>query len=140
MLKLEKMTKILVDTSALLAILSVRDAAHKIAKPTWDRLILEDVSLYTHNYLIIEASALIQNRLGMNAIQDLHRNILPMLEIEWITRQQHREIINTYLLANRRQLSLVDCASFEIMRRHGIRKAFTFDKHFAEQGFETIGQ
>jgi predicted nucleic acid-binding protein len=134
------MTKILVDTSALLAILSVRDRAHKIAKQIWDRFVLEDVSLYTHNYLIVEASALIQNRLGMNATQDLHRKILPVLEIEWITHQQHQEIINTYLLANRRQLSLVDCASFETMRRHGIRKAFTFDKHFAEQGFEIIGQ
>lgn len=134
------MTKILVDTSALLAILSVRDSAHKIAKQIWDRFVLEDVSLYAHNYLIVEASALIQNRLGMNAVQDLHRKILPVLEIKWITRQQHQEIINTYLLANRRQLSLVDCASFETMRRHDIRKAFTFDKHFTEQGFEIIGQ
>ncbi len=95
MLKLENMTKILVDTSALLAILSVRDRAHKIAKQIWDRFVLEDVSLYTHNYLIVEASALIQNRLGMNATQDLHRKILPVLEIEWITHQQHQEIINT---------------------------------------------
>jgi predicted nucleic acid-binding protein len=35
-------------------------------------------------------------------------------------------------------LSLVDCASFEVMRLHGIRKAFAFDKHFREQGYELI--
>ena len=131
---------ILVDTSALLAMLSRQDAAHRVAKQTWDRFVCEDVSLYAHNYLVVEASALIQSRLGMNAVQDLHKKIIPMLKIEWITSQQHQEIINTYLLANRRQLSLVDFASFETMRRLGIRKAFTFDKHFAEQGFEVIGQ
>jgi len=41
------------------------------------------------------------------------------------------------LTAARRQLSLVDCISFEVMRRRGIKTAFTFDDHFAEQGFET---
>ena len=40
--------------------------------------------------------------------------------------------------ANRRQLSLVDCSSFETMRRVRIEKVFTFDEHFREQGFEVI--
>ena len=35
----------------------------------------------------------------------------------------------------RRQLSLVDCISFDVMHRHGIRWAFAFDSHFKEQGF-----
>jgi len=32
----------------------------------------------------------------------------------------------------------VDCVSFELMRRLGLARAFCFDSHFDEQGFETI--
>jgi predicted nucleic acid-binding protein len=32
----------------------------------------------------------------------------------------------------------VDCASFAIMRRFRIRKAFTFDAHFRKAGFEIL--
>jgi predicted nucleic acid-binding protein len=42
------------------------------------------------------------------------------------------------LTADRRQLSLVDCSSFETMRRLGIKKVFSFDEHFREQDFEVI--
>ncbi len=34
--------------------------------------------------------------------------------------------------------SAVDCVSFAIMKRHGIRKAFTFDDHFRKPGFEIL--
>ena len=40
------------------------------------------------------------------------------------------------MAAGRRDLSLVDCASFEVMRRSGIRTAFAFDPHFGEFGYE----
>jgi predicted nucleic acid-binding protein len=39
-------------------------------------------------------------------------------------------------MAGRRTLSLVDCVSFEVMRRTGIRKAFAFDRHFQDYGYE----
>jgi predicted nucleic acid-binding protein len=42
------------------------------------------------------------------------------------------------LVANRRDLSLVDCTSFEVMRRNGLEVVFTFDPHFHEQGFQVI--
>ena len=33
----------------------------------------------------------------------------------------------------------VDCISFAIMKRLSIRKAFTFDRHFRNAGFEILG-
>ncbi len=34
--------------------------------------------------------------------------------------------------------SLVDCASFELMRRHGITEALCLDADFAHQGFRLL--
>ncbi|MDZ7700528.1 MAG: hypothetical protein U5R49_27570 [Deltaproteobacteria bacterium] len=39
------------------------------------------------------------------------------------------------LAQNQKDLSLVDCMSFEIMEAREITEAFTFDRHFEEQGF-----
>jgi predicted nucleic acid-binding protein len=39
------------------------------------------------------------------------------------------------LAARRRKLSLVDCASFTVMRQAGARLAFAFDRHFTEEAF-----
>jgi predicted nucleic acid-binding protein len=33
-------------------------------------------------------------------------------------------------------VSFTDCLAFALMRRDGIRKAFSFDRHFVAAGFE----
>jgi len=50
----------------------------------------------------------------------------------------HRVAIDAWLEASRRRLSLVDCTSFEVMRRLDLRQVFAFDGHFDEQGFEVL--
>jgi predicted nucleic acid-binding protein len=42
------------------------------------------------------------------------------------------------LAAVRRDVSLVDWVSFEVMRRSGIGTAFAFDRDFRRHGFATI--
>jgi predicted nucleic acid-binding protein len=42
------------------------------------------------------------------------------------------------LTANRRELSLVDCVSFEVMRRRDITSAFAIDTDFSKQGFTVV--
>jgi predicted nucleic acid-binding protein len=49
--------------------------------------------------------------------------------------EMHRAGVSALLAASRRNLSLVDCVSFEVMRTLGIKVVFTFDPHFREQGF-----
>jgi len=36
------------------------------------------------------------------------------------------------------QPGVVDCISFAVMRRLGIKRAFTNDRHFQAAGFETL--
>ncbi len=63
---------------------------------------------------------------------------MPVLKVEWVDETIHQVGIASVLAAARRGLSLVDCVSFEIMRRLGIKTAFVFDHHFDEQGFECL--
>jgi len=50
--------------------------------------------------------------------------------------ETHRSGISALLAAAKRNLSLVDCVSFELMGNLGIRTAFAFDAHFKDAGFE----
>lgn len=129
---------IYVDTSAFFAIVNSDDENHETAMETWTQLIGAGEKLMCNNYVLVESVALIQRRVDMEAFSILHNDIIPFLEIEWLDESLHNAIVELTLASNRRQLSLVDHASFNTMRRHGISTAFTFDKHFQEQGFDII--
>ena len=47
----------------------------------------------------------------------------------------HERAVAALLTAGDRDLSLVDCVSFEVMRRSGLDTAFAFDEGFTKQGF-----
>jgi predicted nucleic acid-binding protein len=129
---------IFVDTSVFLAVLTDDDHNNKIAAETLATLAESGEQLITTNYILVESYALIQRRMGMNAIQDFQEKILPSLTLTWINAEEHQRALQQFLLENRRNLSFVDCSSFEAIQRLGIDKAFTFDNHFREQGFEII--
>ena len=129
---------IFVDTSALLALVNINDEFHGQAKGQWELLVENKDTLFSNNYVILESISLIQRRFGMEWIGTLHAEVLSLIDIAWVDENQHQAALTTFLTANRRQLSLVDCSSFESMRRLGIEKVFTFDEHFQEQGFQVI--
>lgn len=129
---------IFVDTSAFLAILNDGDRFHAPAGAAWQAWIMQDELLITSNYIVLEATALVQHRLGVDAAATLHDDMLPLLHIEWIDVALHNLGVNALLTRRQRQLSLVDCTSFALLRHLGIRQAFTFDRHFAEQGFTCV--
>jgi predicted nucleic acid-binding protein len=128
---------IYVDTSALLSIIDTRDINHETAVKYWKEQV-ESASFIINSYSMLETIALVQNRLGLNAMRTLVKEILPVIEVDWLGPDEHETAMNNVLTANRRNLSLVDCASFETMRRLRIETVFTFDDHFKEQGFTVI--
>lgn len=129
---------VFVDTSALLAVLDADDRNHKSAKETWKDLISRVELLVCTNYVLIETFALVQHRLGMGAVRTFQDDICPVLIVEWVDESTHRAGVTGVLTALRKNLSLVDCVSFDVMRRLGIKSAFVFDPHFKEQGFSCI--
>jgi predicted nucleic acid-binding protein len=129
---------IFIDTAAFLAVLNVNDRFHAQARNTWSETLLSDQDLFTSNYVILETTALLQHRFGLEALRVFENEVLPAIEITWVDRVIHDQGMSALLAANRRDLSLVDCTSFLVIRQTGIENVFTFDSHFREQGFNVI--
>ena len=129
---------IFIDTSAFLAVLNANDHFHRTAKQSWDEILASDSILFSSNYVILETTALLQHRFGVEAVRLFVSDILPIIEITWVDEAIHMQGTSALLVANRRNLSLVDCISFEIMRQIGLDAAFTLDVHFREQGFIVV--
>lgn len=125
------------DTSAFLALLDGCDRHHPEAARTWEELILDETGLITTNYVLVETFALLQRRIGMAAVRAFQEDIVPLLRVQWIDALSHSNAMAAFL-ASGRDLSLVDCSSFEAMRRLGIGTAFAFDRHFSDQGFRLL--
>jgi predicted nucleic acid-binding protein len=130
---------VFVDTSAFLAVLDRSDERHKEAKRIWQDSLESDCTLVCHNYVLVETSAVLARRIGMEAVRTFERDVVPAMKAVWVTRDIHDAAVGAHLAAGRRGLSLVDCANFEVMRRAGIRAAFAFDPHFKEFGYEALG-
>ena len=126
---------VFIDTSALVALLDADEARHGEAGLIWKDLLGRGASVVTTNYVLVETYALTQRRLGSAAVRVLTDDLLPVIEVEWIGRDLHERAVSALIAANRRDLSLVDAVSFEVMRGRGLAQAFAFDQHFEEAGF-----
>lgn len=127
-----------VDTSALYALLDRDDACHGRAAKIWNRLLQDSRPLKCSNYVLIETVALVQRRLGMEALRALAEDLIPVLEVIWVQPDQHQTALEEVFRQGRRNLSLVDCTSFVLMKDAEIKHAFCFDRHFEEEGFDTL--
>jgi predicted nucleic acid-binding protein len=129
---------VFVDTSALLALLDGDDEGHVRALAAWAALAEAEALLITTNFVILETIAVAQHRLGVDAVRAFTRDVMPLLDVVFIDEELQQAALAALLAAGRRRLSLVDCVSFEVMRRRQIGRAFAYDAHFTEQGFGSI--
>ena len=133
---------VFVDTSGMYAVLDADDDRHSHAAAVWtellDQLAEGTVTLMTSSVHLIEMTALVQSRLGMEAAKVLIDDIEPLFEIVWIDGDLHAQATTALLAADRRAVSLVDWCAFVIMRNRAIDQAFAYDDDFAKQGFALI--
>jgi predicted nucleic acid-binding protein len=130
--------RIFIDTSAFYALLDRDDENHRRAKSTWIDLLRNENTFLTSNYVLVETFALLQHRLGMEAVRGFQNDVLPLVNIEFVLSEIHRSAVSALLSVSRRNLSLVDFVSFEMMRTLEMKTAFVFDPHFKEQGFDIL--
>lgn len=126
---------VVVDTSALFALLDRRDAHHAAAVAFWTDP--DDEDLVTHAYVVVECVALVRSQLGPPAVMALLDDLLPALRVEMVVRPLHEES----LAAHRRAgggTSLVDRVTLAFAARHGIARAFAFDADLVVAGLAQV--
>jgi len=130
---------VLVDTSAVLALLVPTDAHHKRAQRAFTQLAADETRLMTTSYTLVECYALIGRRLGLDALARFRAEFAPLLEVVWIGSDEHERGLDLLELSKSEKLSLVDTVSFVVARDHDVERVFAFDPHFTNAGFTAVG-
>ena len=125
---------IFLDTSAIYALADRGDPNHGDALVAFRRVLEDGEDILVHSYVLVEATALLQRRLGLDSalrfLQDSQG-----FHVHWISSRHHEEAVKLLDERGRRGLSLVDCASFAIMRHYQVNRALAFDADFEQEGF-----
>lgn len=132
------MARVYVDTSAFYSILVHSDADHDRAREAFEGLRDEDAGLVANSFVVLEAVSLLQRRWGAEAVRDWERRMEPLVEVVWVDGETYRRAMAALLASADRHISLTDWSSFETIRQEGIDRAFSFDRHFRNRGFEVI--
>ena len=128
------MKTVFVDTSGFYAAMDNADPFHAAATGLLRKAVAERWTLVTTNYVLHESWALIQRRLGTEAVADFARGMLTLCDIVFVNSDLHNAGARRCLATGRRQLSLTDCISLEWMQPHRITEAIAQDVHFTEAG------
>ena len=132
------MSRVFVDTSAVLALLSAADDSHEAARRAFERLQAREASLVTTSFVLVELYALLGRRMGLEAVEAFRKDFAPLLEVVWVDADLHEAGLDLLLERRLRDLSLVDAVSFLVMRQRRLDEAFAFDHHFRDEGFALL--
>jgi uncharacterized protein len=131
---------VFVDTGAYAALALTSDGNHRGAIATATELERLQARLFTTNFVVAETYALILARAGRTAavslLDQLEQSQELIVRVEADDERRAYDIVRQY---RDKTFSLVDAMSFAVMERLGIARAFTFDRHFAQYGFQIVG-
>lgn len=132
---------ILVDTSALKALFDAADDFHSSAFSFWKQIKDKKQIVVLSNFILDETYTLIRSRMGKAASCQFREDLLgsiKAIKIVRITIDDEKEAWKYFETLPDRKLSFTDCTSFAVMKRLGLKKVFTFDKHFAKADFKVL--
>jgi predicted nucleic acid-binding protein len=127
---------VFVDSGFYIAFLVPRDQWFDAA----ERAARTAIRTVTSSLVVNETVSLLQARgLLSTALAWLNEiRVDPDTQIVYVDAVLQSEAWDLFHRLGASGANAVDCASFAIMRRLNIRKAFTFDRHFRTAGFEIL--
>ena len=129
-------SRVFVDTSALLALLDRADPRHGAARSAFEGLAEED--LVTHGYVVAESVAVTRRRLGVESVITLLDDLLPVVELVPVDPATHAAAQARYRESLPSGTSFVDQVSLAVIERDGISTAFALDPDLALPGLTLL--
>jgi len=131
------MARVIVDTSAVFALIDRSDRNHSAARRTLHALKKRRVEPLLTNFVVAESHALLLARTdAATARRWLVGNIWPIARVERDDESRAVDIIARY---TDKAFTYTDATSFAVMERLGLKSAFAFDPHFRQYGFQVLG-
>ncbi len=129
---------IFIDTCAFIALIDSDDECNFIAAELFKKATEAKEKFFTSNYIMFETIFLLQRKLGLPAVNDFRRFMLPLINMIWVDEKIHNDCLSNLISAEKRKVSLTDYTSFYILDNFKIDAVFTFDKHFKEKGYKFL--
>lgn len=124
---------IIVDTSAIYALLDKGDKNHASAIQILKNIQKKNKEIFLTNFILAECHALFLSRLGADiAGAWLKNNIWPVISVTETDEEMAKSIILGY---TDKKFSYTDATTFAVMKRLQLDEAFSFDHHFVQIGF-----
>lgn len=130
---------LIVDTSALYALVDRNDPNHAIAAAFLRGLTAQDTLLLS-NHVFDEAMTLTKARLGIHVALQLGLRLRNSHIIQSVTFDEGMEMAlwRTFSQYKDKAWSYTDCASLVLAQVRGIQQAFAFDHHFGQMGLVKV--
>ena len=133
------MNRVLLDTVGLLALWNRSDQWHVIAKRAMDAAVRSAATeFWTTSFILLECGNAAARRPFRQEVDLLRRQLETQDKLIVPTDIDWQSSWAAYASHEGDAAGIVDCVSFTVMRRLGIRKVFSNDHHFRVAGFETM--
>lgn len=129
-----------IDTSGFAAEILVDDKYHEQALVIAEELQRQNSHPTTTDYVLSETLTLLKARSGHQAALQFAEliNRDSDLTIVYTNHKGFENALRIFKTYQDKKFSFVDCLSFSVMQKYQLTHAFTFDKHFAQAGFEIL--
>ncbi len=131
------MRQIFVDTSAFYALADKKDPAHSRALHFLEQ---NDLPLLTTNYIFAESLSLLTKRLGKAIALQFGSGLKAseLIRLFYLSPDYEEAAWKEFLKYRDKDFDFIDSTCFAVMEKQGIETAFSFDRHFAQRGFQIL--
>ena len=131
---------IFADTGAFIARYVRQDAHHRKARRAWGEIERSHIRCFTSSFVLDETFTFLGRRTSYPFAAERARALLQSAALTILRPEAEDEerAVELFDKFADQEVSFTDCISFVLMRRHGLERAFTFDRHFASAGFDIM--
>lgn len=132
------MNKVFLDTVGIIALIDDDDQWHLPASAAYAELRSSKQEVVTTSFVFLECGNAASRRPYRKHVAEMLQFMEQKNQIIYPTEADWHQAWRIYQRSHVGGPSIVDCISFEVMRRLGIREAFTNDRHFSDAGLVAL--